>query len=303
MHNLNMDDSHASHYTSPYPAAPDAVFGHMDLPGTSLHYVSSGSGPPLIMVPATVSLIQQWKPLVQFMGLRFSASFFELPGHGGSSPYPQSFHSSLVPKTVEDFADRLGLDRFNLMGFSFGGLLAMRTLESLQHRIDKVILLSPLLSCRTVLFSGRQQWVMRRLVRLLSIPNTRQTAARLMHLDALQPVLAQALSRLSNIDRKIIENKDALNISETTLDVLAHTMGEILEMDYRPPSPFTTPCYFAMSVNDDLIDYTLTEPIVRESFPQLKIQQFDYPYHQPPDPPTFEWLVDRFYPFLELLDQ
>src|SRR5574339_760558 len=111
---------------------PPAAFGDMALPDTRLHYVKAGSGPPLIIVPATVSLIRQWLPLAQFMGQHFTSYFFELPGHGGSTPYPEKFRSHLVPYTVEALVDNLGYDRFHLMGFSFGGLLALRTLEHLQ---------------------------------------------------------------------------------------------------------------------------------------------------------------------------
>ena len=121
---------------------PQAAFGDVTLPNTRLHYVKAGMGPPLIIVPATISLIRQWLPLTQFMGQRFTSYFFELPGHGGSTPYPERFESQLVPKTVEGFVNSLGYDKFNLMGFSFGGLLALRALEYLQDRIEKVILLS-----------------------------------------------------------------------------------------------------------------------------------------------------------------
>ena len=57
-----------------------------------------------------------------------------------------------------------------------------------------------------------------------------------------------------------------------------------------------------MSVHDDLIEYQLTEKIIQEHFSQLKIQKFYHPYHQPPHPPTFEWLVEQFYPFMDLID-
>lgn len=122
---------------------PQATFGDITLQNTRLHYVKAGTGPPLIIVPATVSLIRQWLPLTQFMGQRFTSYFFELPGHGGSTPYPEKFESRFIPKTVEGFVNSLGYEKFNLMGFSFGGLLALRTLEYLQDRIEKVILLSP----------------------------------------------------------------------------------------------------------------------------------------------------------------
>ncbi len=137
---------------------PQAIFGDMALPNTRLHYVKAGMGAPLIIVPATVSLIRQWLPLTQFMGQRFTSYFFELPGHGGSTPYPEKFKSQFVPRTVEEFVNNLGYDKFNLMGFSFGGLLALRTLEHLQDRIEKVILLSPCVSRRALKWSMARQW-------------------------------------------------------------------------------------------------------------------------------------------------
>ena len=123
---------------------PRATFGDIELPNTRLHYVKTGTGPPLVIVPATVSLISQWLPLAQFMGQRFTSYFFELPGHGGSTPYPENFESRMVPYTVEAFVDALGHETFNLMGFSFGGLLALTTLTEFSKRVDNVILVSPL---------------------------------------------------------------------------------------------------------------------------------------------------------------
>jgi len=80
-------------------------------------------------------------------------------------------------------------------------------------------------------------------------------------------------------------------------------MKEILEIEYQYKNmPFVTPCYFGMSVNDDLLDYGLTEWIVRKHFSQLKIQKFTHPYHQPPEPPTFDGLVKEFGHFLDMID-
>ena len=281
---------------------PEPILEHIDLPDTRLHTVTSGSGPPLIIIPATVSLISQWLPLAQFMGLKFTTHFFELPGHGGSSPYPVKFNSHLVPKTVAALADRLGYTTFNLMGFSFGGLLAMRTLEQLESRVDNVILLSPMLNRRALKYSHNRKWLLQQVVNVLKKPRAQQTAAQIMQTRKLQRPLIQALSYIGNVDRRILASKDALNIPVSTLDVLSHTLDEIFNTEFQAHQPFSTPCFFGMSVNDDLIDYCLTEQIILANFNQVKIQKFYYPYHQPPDPPTFQWLVDGFYPFLEMID-
>jgi hypothetical protein len=105
------------------------------------------------------------------------------------------------------------------------------------------------------------------------------------------------------VDRRILENKKALRMPLSTLDVFAYTMDEIFQMEYcYEHAPFQVPCYFGMSVNDDILEYSLTEQIVRSHFLNLTIQTFTHPYHQPPEPPTFEWLKREFGPFLERIE-
>ena len=282
---------------------PRATFGNVTLPGTCLHYVKTGSGPPLVIVPATVSLIRQWLPLVQFMGQRFTSYFFELPGHGESMPYPHKFESRLVPATVEAFANAMGHDTFNLMGFSFGGLLALRTLEHLQDRVAKVILLSPVVSRRALKWSTPQKLTFKASIKALKNSFVLKGTHRVMNMPQLEWSLTYVLSKVSNVDRRILESKHAIHLPLSTLDVFAHTMDEILAMEYQySNAPFKNPCYFGMSVNDDLLDYNLTEQITRRHFEQITIQKFTHPYHQPPEPPTFEWLASKFGHFLDLID-
>src|SRR3990172_257537 len=282
---------------------PQATFGDVTLSNTRLHYVKAGMGPPLIIVPATVSLIRQWLPLAQFMGQRLTSYFFELPGHGGSAPYPEKFENRFVPKTVEGFADKLGYDTFNLMGFSFGGLLALRTLEHLRERIEKVFLLSPSVSRRALKWSTPQQWVFKASIKAMKNPAFLRGAHQMMNQPRLEKPLTYALSRMSNIDRRILESKNALHMPLSTLDVFTHTMDEILRLEYHTAgAQFSNPCFFGMSINDDLFDYSLTEQIVRKKFHQLTIQRFAHPYHQPPQSPTFEWLNREFGQFLDMID-
>jgi pimeloyl-ACP methyl ester carboxylesterase len=281
---------------------PPATFGDVNLPGTRLHYVKTGSGPPLVIVPATVSLIRQWLPLAQLMGQRFTSYFFELPGHGKSTPYPHKFESRLVPATVEAFVDAMGHDTFNLMGFSFGGLLALRTLEHLQDRVEKVILLSPCVSRRALKWSVHQQWLFKASIKALKNSYVLKGTHHVMNLPQLEWPLTYALSKVSSVDRRILESKHAIRLPLSTLDVFTHTMDEILAMEYQyNGAPFKTPCYFGMSINDDLLNYNLTEQIVREHFNQITIQRFKHPYHQPPEPPTFEWLASKFGHFLDVI--
>lgn len=235
------------------------------------------------------------------MGQRFTSYFFELPGHGGSTPYPGKFTSDLIPPTVEEFADYLGYDRFNLMGFSFGGLLALRTLEHLQDRIDKVILLSPCVSKRALKWSMPRQWAFKASIKVMKNQTLLQGVSSVLNAPRLERPLTYALSQISNVDRRILENKNALRMPITTLDVFAYTLGEIFQTEYLYSGTFTNPCFFGMSVNDDILHYELTEHIVKRHFQSIVVQQFTHPYHQPPEPPTFEWLNREFGQFLGMI--
>ncbi len=103
----------------------------IDLPLTRLHILETGRGAPLIMVPATISELENWLPLAQFMGQWSHVYFFELPGHGQSEPFREHFSSQQVAQLVAQLADKLGFKRFSLMGFSFGGILTMQTFKLL----------------------------------------------------------------------------------------------------------------------------------------------------------------------------
>ena len=135
------------------------------LPLTTLSYARCGQGPPLVIVPATISRIRDWQPLIRFMGQKFTTLFFELPGHGGSTPFPQPFSSHLVGRTVEDLINALQFDSITLMGFSFGGILTLRILNRIQPRIKRLVLLSPCVSHHTLLYSPIRLMLLRVLVK------------------------------------------------------------------------------------------------------------------------------------------
>ena len=96
---------------------PSVTYKLERLPLTTLHYATCGEGPPLIMLPATISKIKNWLPLAQFMAQKFKVFFFELPGHGKSTPFQRSYSSDQVAESIGDFIDNLGYSSVGLFGF------------------------------------------------------------------------------------------------------------------------------------------------------------------------------------------
>jgi len=281
-------------------SAPPAEYKFIDLPDTTLHYVKTGSGPPLIIVPALVSKIYQWAPLAQFMGQKFTTYFFELPGHGKSTPYTEKFQTHFVPKTVEAFLNKLEIDNFTLMGLSFGGLLALRTLDYLLPRIDRLVLLCPALSKRAILASHNKQRFLKILFTALRNDAFQKSAINFITGEKTFHRAANGISKFANIDKKILIDKEIKSFPQTTLDVLSESVLEILDLEFESPNkPYDLPCFFGMSMHDNLLNFDITKNIVESLFTNIHIETFGLPYHQPPVPFTFEDYNEKFGFFLE----
>ena len=276
-------------YSKVRVSPPEITYHFMDLPLTRLHYLTCGDGPPLIMVPATVSEIKNWQALAEFMGQRFTVYFFELPGHGQSAPFPVRFSSALVAETVEAFIDKLGYTNFSLMGFSFGGILAMATLCRLRHRVEKVILISPAVTRRALSFSKTRLWLVRLIVGTMRRPHVRLAFMRLAKSQNVSELIAGFVTRFGNIEKTISIRDIFQKVSNSTADVLSYQISEMLDFEMKAQEePFPQPCYFAMSVRDPLLKFETTLETVRQQFSHLHVERFDFPYHQPPRFPNFE---------------
>lgn len=274
---------------------PAETYHRIELPLTTLHYAECGEGEPLIMVPATISLIEDWLPYVHFVGQRFHTHFFELPGHGGSTAFEEPFSSDLVAEAVEQFADSLGFERFALMGFSFGGALTMKILQRMGDRVTKVIVLSPFVSHRGLEHSPNSL----RAVRLAAASARRRYAREVMLRIMRDPVTVRAFAWFMTSIGKYETSADLkaklMSFSDSSFDTLASQVAEILSTTEDDlAGPFTQPCFFGMSTIDPLLDFETSLRFMEENFTDLFVERWDFPFHAPPEPFTFDQLNENY---------
>jgi pimeloyl-ACP methyl ester carboxylesterase len=280
---------------------PEITLKEINLPLTTLCYASCGQGPPLVIVPATISRIRDWQPLIRFMGQKFTTFFFELPGHGGSTPFPLPFSSKLVGQTVEDFLNALQFDTIALMGFSFGGILTLRILNQIQPRINKLVLLSPCVSHHTLLYSPVRLMLLRVLVKILIQRSPQAFFLKMMHNEALVDYVILMLKEWGHVEIYGNGLRNALlSLPGSTLDVLTYEINEILNTD--PISEVTVcdiPCIFSMSRRDPLLSFEITKESIMGKFKDVWVESHDKPYHQPPKRFTFDGLNQGYGELLE----
>jgi pimeloyl-ACP methyl ester carboxylesterase len=263
------------------------------LPLTDLHYVTMGEGEPLIIVPATISSIDNWLDLIAFMAQKFRVHFFELPGHGKSTPFASPYTSLQVAHTVEHLMDALHFPSVSIMGFSFGGILTMTTLHAIGSRINRVILFAPCISHHALQFSWSRLEFIRAFEAASEQKRVQALLLSLMHNRQLVPYVVHALEQLGKIENSISSTLDQklLTLPESTLEVLIAQIHEIITVDFPfGKNEFSQPCFFGMSTRDPLLKYDVTHDLVSQWFPNLITKTFDTPYHQPPKPLTFDQL-------------
>lgn len=283
---------------SPLPTPYKTRF--IDLPHSHLHVMETGRGEPLIMVPATISELENWCTLAQFMAQWFHVYFFELPGHGRSEPFRGGFSSQKVAELVGQLADHLGHKRFNLMGFSFGGILAMRTFKLLSHRIDRMILIAPCLDHRALPFSSLRLALLYKSNQLLSHPGIQARFVQLIHNPRTVSMTVKALQKIGHLEDTLLLEKKLPRTRASTISVLNAQINEILTTEFDVEShKYQTPCYFAMSIHDPLLRFDTTLTILNEHFERVNAVRLTYPFHQPPRPFTYEELNREFHNTVE----
>ena len=112
----------------------------LSLHGTALEI--SGSGPPVVLLHG-VGLNQSiWAAQVKALEADFQVITYDLLGHGRSAA---AFTNALLADWVDQLngvVRDLALEKFALVGFSFGGLIAQAYAAQHPHMIDKLALMS-----------------------------------------------------------------------------------------------------------------------------------------------------------------
>jgi pimeloyl-ACP methyl ester carboxylesterase len=97
--------------------------GWVEADGFRIRFMEVGEGPPLIHLHGAGGL--QLTPAHDLLSQKFRVIVFEMPGFGASQEDTRTRTMPEMAETMANAASALGLDRFNLMGTSFGGKVAL----------------------------------------------------------------------------------------------------------------------------------------------------------------------------------
>ena len=111
------------------------------LNGINLYWEQSGEGPRLLMFNGSGSTIDRMRPLLQVLAAHFNVVMHDQRGLGNTEipegPYSMSDYATDAIALV----DHLGWDTFNVMGISFGGMVAQEFAVTVPERVERLALL------------------------------------------------------------------------------------------------------------------------------------------------------------------
>lgn len=105
-----------------------------------LNYTRYGSGPALVLVHGFLGGTGYWRPQQTALRHALDVIAVDLPGFGASARIPAPESLSGYADTVFALMDHLHIERFALLGFSMGGMIAQQAVLDRPERITKLIL-------------------------------------------------------------------------------------------------------------------------------------------------------------------
>ena len=114
----------------------------MTIKGLKINYKTLGEGKPLLILHGWGSSSEKWQKIGELLaqkGMRVIIP--DLPGFGKSEEPQKAWNLDQYCDFVEEFIKVLNLDKFYLLGHSFGGELAVKYSLRFPEKINKLFLL------------------------------------------------------------------------------------------------------------------------------------------------------------------
>ncbi len=126
--------------SAPSPDSEPSI-RYVDVDGVRLRTSVRGTGPPLLVLTGIGASLELSSPLERALnshGVQTLA--LDAPGTGESSPYHRPRRMPGLARTVERTLEALGYDHVDVLGVSFGGVLAQQLAHQAPQRVRRLVL-------------------------------------------------------------------------------------------------------------------------------------------------------------------
>ncbi|HEX8868912.1 MAG TPA: alpha/beta hydrolase [Lentzea sp.] len=110
--------------------------GYAEVDGVRMHYVTGGSGTPVVLVHGWPQTWYGWWPIMPALAEHHTVYAIDLPGLGDSTGTPTDFTKATLARYVHSLTQKLDLDNPAIIGHDLGAAVAFQYAS--QFRADKL---------------------------------------------------------------------------------------------------------------------------------------------------------------------
>jgi pimeloyl-ACP methyl ester carboxylesterase len=114
---------------------------YIEVNGRRVHYLKSGRGKTVILLHGGASDSQDWRPVMEKYGGRYTFYAPDLPGFGASDRDPKGYYLTDFSDFLIGFIDLLKLEKPALVAHSFGGRVCIDVARQKPDSMSKLILI------------------------------------------------------------------------------------------------------------------------------------------------------------------
>lgn len=104
-----------------------------------MNYVQYGNGPVIFLLHGFCGSSLYWRPVIARLCRHFRVIAPDFPGYGASACQPPCRTLPEFARTVVELADRLGIDKFSVVGHSMGGFVVQQLIADYVQRLNSAV--------------------------------------------------------------------------------------------------------------------------------------------------------------------
>ena len=120
----------------------DVKGSYASINGLNLYYEIHGKGEPLILIHGGVGASEMLEPIMSTLAKSRKVIAVHLQAHGRTADIERLLSFELMADDIAALIQHLGLERTDLLGYSLGGEVALRTAIQHPELIHKLVLVS-----------------------------------------------------------------------------------------------------------------------------------------------------------------
>jgi poly(3-hydroxyoctanoate) depolymerase len=117
------------------------VYSTVRTASATVRVAVAGEGPPLLLLTGIGANIEMWEPAARHLTGR-RLIMLDMPGTGGSPALRVGLRMRGYAQLVTQVLDVLGLDRVDVLGYSWGGALAQQLAHQAPERVRALVLVA-----------------------------------------------------------------------------------------------------------------------------------------------------------------